>query len=112
MTMSLDHVNGMFGLTPQQIEALEESQRLAVQTAIARLVDSAVGKYLTKELIDVVQRRSGVTTATKHAAKYLPVVNGAVGYGTFVVTCDRHILECEQVVRAVWASRRNGAREA
>lgn len=101
LTTMLQEINEAFGLTPAQLEALASSRRLTVYRAINALGTSAVGRYVTREIVALIAKRVAQRIATKTVVRYIPLAGQAVAAGisyTALKTIgDRHIDDCVRV---------------
>lgn len=99
----LPEINRRFGLTPEQIEKLDQEKKLLVYTLIKRSSSSLVGRIITKKIVITVLKRVGVQMTAKQAAKYVPlagqVASAVLGFGAMMYIGTSHIDECYQVAR-------------
>lgn len=100
----LPQINAEFGLTPEQIDRLDPSQREKVQKAVALVGSALIGKFITRDMVLRLTAAMGVRLTTRQAAKYVPLAGQALsatlGYATVRYLGERHIHDCLQVARA------------
>lgn len=98
----LPDISHEFGLSPEQIDALEPSMREHVEKAVSMVGSVLIGKLLTRQMILRLARSVGVRMGTKQFAKFVPFAGQAiaavVGYGVLRYLGQRHIQDCVQVV--------------
>lgn len=97
----LPEINALFGLTPQQIDALTPRKRDQVQKAVAMVGSLVVGKFVTRDLVIRLAKAAGIRLATRQAAKYVPFAGQAVaavmGYTALRYIGEEHIKDCVRV---------------
>ena len=107
-------INRRFGLSYEQMEALEPGVREFALVTATSLGSQLIGRAITRQLVVGVLRRLGIRVATKSVARWVPLVGQAVAatisYGVMrrignahVDDCYRvalHTLESRQVIRA------------
>ncbi|MDY0107800.1 MAG: hypothetical protein RBS27_16450 [Giesbergeria sp.] len=99
----LPRINAEFGLTPEQLDRLDPSQREQVQKAVAMVGSVLIGKFITRDLVIKLTSAMGVRLTTQQAAKYVPLAGQAIsatlGYATLRYLGEQHIRDCMQVVQ-------------
>ena len=105
LTRLLQEVNEAFGLTPAQIAALAPQRRFTVYRAIDTLGASAAGRLITREVVALLARSVARRVATKTTLRYVPLAGQAlaatISFAALKTLGERHIRDCEQVVREV-----------
>ena len=100
----LPRINAEFGLTPEQIDRLDPSQREQVHKAVALVGSALIGKLITRDMVLRLTSAAGVRLTTKQAAKYVPLAGQALsatlGYATLRYLGEQHIRDCMQVAQA------------
>lgn len=100
----LPRINREFGLTPEQLDALEPSKREQVQKAAAMVGSVLIGKLITRDMVVRLARAAGMRMTATQAAKYVPLAGqaaaAALGYATLRYLGERHIQDCIRVVEA------------
>ena len=95
-------INEEFGLTPEQLDALNPGKREQVQKAIAMVGSVLIGKLVTRDMVLRLTNVVGMRMTTKQAAKYVPLAGqltaAALGYATLRYLGERHIQDCIRVV--------------
>lgn len=98
----LPDISEEFGLTPEQIDALDPHMRDQVQKAVSMVGSVFIGKLLTRQMILRLARTVGLRMGTKQFAKFIPfagqAIAAAVGYGALRYLGQRHINDCIRVV--------------
>lgn len=98
----LPRINREFGLTPEQLDALEPSKREQVQKAVAMVGSVMIGKLITRDMVVRLTRAAGMRMTATQAAKYVPLAGqaaaAALGYATLRYLGERHIQDCIRVV--------------
>ncbi len=98
----LPRINKEFGLTPQQLDALEPGKREQVQKAVAMVGSVLIGKLITRDMVVRLARAAGMRMTATQAAKYVPLAGqaaaAALGYATLRYLGERHIQDCIRVV--------------
>jgi len=101
----VEDINKDFGLTPQQIEALQPHMRIAAYQAMAALGGTLVGKVVTRELVLKLLRKSGAKLAAKSATKIVPLAgqlaSAAIGFVLFRQMGYQHVEACARVAQEV-----------
>ena len=91
-------INGVFGLTPEQIERLAPDRQLVVFKAISAGGSLLVGKLVTRDAVMHLLRLVGIRLTTRQAAKFVPIagqaVSAALTYGSLRYVCEQHIRQC------------------
>lgn len=99
----LPDISKEFGLSPEQIDALDPGMRAQVQKAVAMVGSVFLGKLLTHQMLLRVARMIGVRLGSKQFAKFIPfagqAIAAAVGYSALRYLGQRHINDCVQVVQ-------------
>ena len=99
----LPDISHEFGLSPEQIDALDPALREQVQKAVALVGSMVIGKLLSRQLILRLARTVGVRMGTKQVAKFIPFAGQAIaagiGYGALRYIGQRHINDCVRVVQ-------------
>lgn len=100
----LPRINREFGLTPEQLDALEPSKREQVQKAVGMVGSVLIGKLITRDMVVRLARAAGMRMTATQAAKYVPLAGqaaaAALGYATLRYLGERHIQDCIRVVEA------------
>lgn len=97
-------INEEFRLTPEEIEALDPSARVAVYAAIKRLGDTLVGKVVTRAAITWLLKKVGVKVAAKSTARLAPLIGQAtaatLSFWMMRNLGMQHVEDCYKVARA------------
>lgn len=101
----LPKINRCFGLSPEQINALDSQTKMFVANLIVALGTQLVGQVLTKQLIMQVLKKVGIRMAAKQVVKYIPFAGQAAAAGLSFAAMqyvgNRHIDECYEVAKRV-----------
>ncbi len=112
----LHEVNAEFGLTPAQLAALAERDRLSVYRAIDALGATAVGRVVTGQVVALLAHRLARRLATKTLLRHVPLAGTAIAavlsFAAFKALGDRHVADCLRVARAAQRKRPRRARPA
>jgi len=99
----LPQISAEFGLTPEQLDALDPHKREQVQKAVAMVGSVLIGKFITRDLVLKAVRALGVRMTTRQLSKYIPLagqaVSAALGYATLRFLGEQHIRDCIAVAR-------------
>lgn len=97
-------INEKFGLSPEQIEALDTESKLFIMTVISNTGSKMAGKYITRKLIVMLLNKMAGKVAAKGVAKFVPFVGSAVA-GSISFTAmkymgNSHIDDCYEIALA------------
>lgn len=110
----LPQISAHFGLSPEQLDALDPDLRAHVQKAVAMVGSVFIVKLLTRQMILRLARTVGVRMGSKQLAKFIPfagqAIAAAVGYGALRYLGERHIQDCVRVVQQAQAHHREHRR--
>ncbi|MDC8757718.1 hypothetical protein [Janthinobacterium fluminis] len=99
----IDDINQAFGLTPEQIERLHPKVKLVAYEAAIGVGGMLVGKVVTRELILLLIKRSGVKLLAKQAARLVPLAgqlaSAAIGFAVFRHIGYQHVEACAAVAQ-------------
>lgn len=106
-------INEKFGLSPEQIDALDPKQKEITLIAITKIGTSLIGRFLTRDAVLKTVTSAGTklaTTATaKTGAKIVPmlgpVISGGISYGAMRFVGRSHVNDCYQVALEVLQKR-------
>lgn len=94
----LPRINRRFGLTPEQIDSLDEKTKLIVYQLIKASGKALIGKVITKQLVMIIIKKLGIRITVKTVAKYIPfvglVISSIISYGGMQYMGKNHINEC------------------
>lgn len=100
----IPQINAQFGLSPEQLDRLDPSQRAQVQKAVALVGSTLIGKFITRELVLRASQAIGLRLTAQQAAKYVPIAgqaaSAALGYATLRYLGEQHLRDCVRVVQA------------
>ena len=107
----LPRINERFGLTPQQIEALDPETKRVVLMFVGSVGSTLVGRLITRDLVMKVLMKMGVRVTTKGIVKFVPLIGQAVSasisFGAMKILGDRHVDDCYRVARQALLERRS-----
>lgn len=86
----LPAISEEFGLSPEEIAALDPETRLLVYTSIKRLGTTFVGRVITRDAILFVLRKLGMRVAGKSVARFAPLIGQATA-ATLSFWLMRHV---------------------
>jgi len=99
--MLVDDVNKAFGLSPEQIDRLAPQHKLIAYQVAVSMGGVMVGKFVTKELIIMLFKRTGMKMFAKSAARVVPIAgqiaSAAIGFTMFRKLGYEHVEACARV---------------
>lgn len=105
----INDINRAFGLTPEQIERLQPTFKLIAYEAAVGVGGMLVGKLVTRELVLVLLRRSGMKMLVRQATRLVPLagqlVSAALGFTVFRQIGYQHVDACATVARELLVAR-------
>lgn len=100
----IPRISREFGLSAEQIDALEPSRREGVQKAVAVVGSVLIGKLVTREMIVRLVQKVATRMAAKQLGKFVPVVGtaaaAAMGYAALRFLGEQHIRDCIRVAQS------------
>lgn len=97
----LPQINAEFGLSAEQIDALDPKKREQVQKAVTMVGSLVIGRLVTRDLALKAARALGLRMTTRQLSKYVPFAGqamaAALGYATLVALGEKHIQDCIEV---------------
>jgi uncharacterized protein (DUF697 family) len=103
LSKMLNEVHESFGLSPQQLEALDPAKRQKTFAAIQWVGNQAIGRLVTKAVVKQLFVRLGIQLTAGQLTKLAPVVgqiaSAALNYATLRHILNRHIDDCVKVVK-------------
>jgi len=105
----VDEVNKEFGLTPEQVDRLQpRHKKLAYEVALG-MGGMMVGKFVTRQLLLQVLKRSGLKLFAKSATRFVPIAgqlaSAAIGFTVFRKLGYEHVEACTRVAQELAAAR-------
>lgn len=101
----IPRISREFGLSAEQIDALEPSRREGVQKAIAVVGSVLIGKLVTREMILRLVQKVATRMAAKQLGKFVPIVGtaaaAAMGYTALRYLGEQHIRDCIRVAQSI-----------
>ena len=99
----LPKINAEFGLSAEQLDRLDPSQRVRVQKAVALVGTVLVGKFITKDLVLKAAKMVGMRLTAAQATKFVPLagqaISALVGYAAIRYLGEQHIKDCVRVAQ-------------
>lgn len=96
-------INRKFGLTPEQIDALDPQLKKIMLVAITSIGSELIGKAITRQLIMRALSRAGVRLASKSVARFVPLLGQAVAasisFGAMRMIGNAHVEDCYEVIK-------------
>ncbi|MEC5159901.1 MULTISPECIES: hypothetical protein [unclassified Janthinobacterium] len=109
-TLLINDINQEFGLTPEQIERLQPKYKLIAYEAAIGVGGMLVGKLVTRELVLMLLKRTGIKILVKQAARLVPLagqlVSAAIGFTVFRQIGYQHVEACATVAQELLVARR------
>lgn len=101
----IPEINRRFGLSPEQIEALDPQLKHVAIVAIASLGNQLIGKLITRPLVLHVLKTAGVRLVGASALRFVPLAGQILAAGISFVAVrmlgNAHIEDCFHVVEKV-----------
>jgi uncharacterized protein (DUF697 family) len=108
-TLLINDINQEFGLTPEQIERLQPKYKLIAYEAAVGVGGMLVGKLVTRELVLMLLKRTGMKIFVKQAARLVPLagqlVSAAIGFTVFRQIGYQHVEACATVAQELLVAR-------
>jgi uncharacterized protein (DUF697 family) len=99
----ISEINQEFGLTPQQLDALNPKKREQVQNAVTLVGSVLIGKLISRDLVLAAATRIGLRLTAKQLAKYVPfagqIVAATMGYAAIRWLGEAHMKDCIRVAQ-------------
>lgn len=107
--MLVDDVNKQFGLTPEQVDRLQPRHKLLAYEIAVGMGGMMVGKYVTRELIIQLFKRTGLKMFARSASRFVPIAgqiaSAAIGFTVFRKLGYEHVEACARVAQELTAVR-------
>lgn len=101
----LPSINRKFGLSPEQIDQLDQETKKQIFVILSSLGSKLMGKTITKEVVTLLLKKVGTRVAAKQVTKYIPFIGQAVSAGISFTAMkylgNSHIDECYEVCKRV-----------
>lgn len=101
----LPAINRKFGLSPEQIDAMDTALKGQIMVIITSVGSKLVGKIISKQTVAVLLKKVGTRVAVKQVTKFVPLVGQAVSagisFGAMKYLGNSHIDECYEVCRSI-----------
>lgn len=102
-TLLIEDINQAFGLSAAQVARLQPQLRLIAYEAAVGVGGMLVGKVVTRELLTLLLRRSGVKLLARQAGKLVPIAgqlaSAAIGFAVFRQIGYQHVDACAAVAQ-------------
>lgn len=99
----IDDINHEFGLTAEQIDRLQPKFKLIAYEAAVGAGGMLVGKLITRELVMLLLKRTGMKSLARQAGKLVPVAgqlaSAAIGFAVFRQIGYQHVEACAVVAK-------------
>ena len=99
----LPKINAEFGLSAEQLDRLDPTQRERVQKAVSLVGTMLVGKFITKDLVLKAAKTIGLRLTAAQASKFVPLagqaISALVGYAAIRYLGEQHIKDCCRVAQ-------------
>jgi uncharacterized protein (DUF697 family) len=103
LTRLLPDINARFGLSEQQVEALEPDRAKQIFLIAANLGNGAIGRSITRRIVTALVRRAAARYATKSVLRFVPfagqVAAAGISFGAMKLVGNSHIDDCYETVR-------------
>ena len=98
-------INKKFGLSNEQVEALDANHKILVHQMIKKGGSALVGAVITEKVIKQVLQAIAKRVAIREVGKYIPFIGpliaGGAGYLLMKYMGDSHVEECYKVAKMV-----------
>ena len=105
----LPEINKKFGLSNEQIEQLDEPNKIFIAQMIKKVGSLFAGKVITKELIMQLLKGMAKRIAVKQIVKYIPFVGqaaaAAISFAVMKYVGNSHVEECYAIIKCVLEKR-------
>ncbi|MFB5674877.1 hypothetical protein ACE3NQ_13870 [Paenibacillus terreus] len=105
----LPAINAKFGLSEKDLSGLDAETKSMVYGLITSVGSSLIGRVVTKEIILHLLQKLGLRFATKHAAKFVPILGqglaATLSFTAMRVIGNRHVDECYEVAKRLMQQR-------
>ena len=105
----VDDVNKAFGLTPEQVDRMQPKHKLLAYEIAVGMGGVMVGKYVTRQLLTQVLKRTGMKYLAKSATRFVPIAgqiaSAAIGFAVFRKLGYEHVEACARVAQELTAVR-------
>lgn len=99
----LPAISREFGLSTEQIEALDPETKRIVLVLVSTIGSALVGRVVTHELVTKLLKKLGLRVATATVSRAIPflgqAVAGCLSFGTMKMLGYAHIRDCYEVAR-------------
>lgn len=96
-------INQKFGLSPQQIDALETPQKVLIYAMLKKAGSTLVGRAITERLVLVALKKVAGRMAAKQVLKYVPLAGQAAAVALSVAAMmylgNSHVDACFEIAR-------------
>lgn len=100
----IPRLSAEFGLSAEQLDALDPSHRESVQKAVAMVGSVLIGKLVTREMVIRLVQKIGTRMAAKQASKFIPILGqltaATLGYAALRYLGEQHIRDCVRVAQS------------
>lgn len=96
-------INAKFGLSPEQIEALDTHHKVMIYAMLKKVGSDLAGRAVTKQLVVAALKRESARMAAKQVLKYIPFAGQAAAAALSVAAMmylgNSHVEACYQIAR-------------
>lgn len=107
MMNMLEEISKIFGLSAEQIEKLDQKEKVIIADVLIQAGAGLVGKVITKQVLITLFKSMGKRLTVKQATIYLPIigqVTGVIIAASIMWTVgEKHIRDCVKVAKEVGA---------
>ena len=102
-------INRRFGLSHEQVEALDHQLKAKLVVIITSVGNDLIGSVVTKKAVMAILKKVGVRVAAKSVGKYLPIVGTAlassISFGAMKWMGNTHVDDCYEAARRMLTER-------
>ncbi|WP_430636675.1 hypothetical protein [Sphingomonas hankookensis] len=107
LTRLLPEISSRFGLSEQQVNALEPDRAKQILLIAANLGNGVIGRSITRRVVTMLIRRVGVRYASKSLLRFVPfagqIAAAGISFGAMKLVGNAHIDDCYETVRRTLA---------
>ncbi|MEX1029125.1 MAG: hypothetical protein WDZ91_03650 [Paenibacillaceae bacterium] len=105
MLQLLPAINRKFGLSPEQIDELDEATRVATLLIISSMGRQFVSKVITEEIIMLLLLKAGIRVTLKRMIRFIPIagqiVSAGISFSAMKYLGNQLINDCAMVCERV-----------
>lgn len=96
-------INAKFGLSPEQIEALDTHRKVVIYAMLKKVGSDLAGRAVTKQLVVAALKKESARMAAKQVLKYIPFAGQAAAAALSVAAMmylgNSHVEACYEIAK-------------